>query len=296
MYPVIYQYNSLKISSYGLMLMFAFLICNYLLKQYLISINEDKNKADDIIFYAAIGGILGAKSYYIIERIIFFNDYSNLEGLILIIKGFFKFDIELIINGINQFGSGLVFLGGLIGGMLMVSWYIKRNSLNWLKVSDWVAPYLALGHAIGRIGCFLVGDCYGKPCIYSWGITFKQGLPPTTYESFKYNYPNIFNSPFFQNLYSKGDFVYVHPTQLYEFVLYIIIFLYLLYIRKKSIYDGLVMLEYLFLAGIIRFLVEFLRLNPTYYFDLSIAQYISIAMVLISSYYMYSNKRLISKI
>ena len=76
MYPVIYQYNSLKISSYGLMLMFAFLICNYLLKQYLISINEDKNKADDIIFYAAIGGILGAKSYYIIERIIFFNDYS----------------------------------------------------------------------------------------------------------------------------------------------------------------------------------------------------------------------------
>ena len=56
------------------------------------------------------------------------------------------------------------------------------------------------------------------------------------------------------------------------------------------------MLEYLFLAGITRFLVEFLRLNPTYYFDLSIAQYISIAMVLISSYYMYFNKKLISKI
>ena len=70
MYPNLFKYKSLEISSYGFMLMTAFLICNYLLKRYLISIKEDGRKADDIIFYAAIGGILGGKIYYIIEQIL----------------------------------------------------------------------------------------------------------------------------------------------------------------------------------------------------------------------------------
>ena len=69
MYPVIFEYNGLVISSYGLMLMCAFVICNFLLKKYLISINQNPKVGDDIIFYAAIGGILGAKLYYIIEGI-----------------------------------------------------------------------------------------------------------------------------------------------------------------------------------------------------------------------------------
>ena len=70
MFPILFEYQGIKISSYGLMLMLAFIICNYLLRKYLVSINEDGDQADDIIFYAAIGGILGSKIYYIIERII----------------------------------------------------------------------------------------------------------------------------------------------------------------------------------------------------------------------------------
>ena len=188
MYPTLFKYKSLEISSYGFMLMLAFLICNYLLKRYLISIKEDGRKADDIIFYAAIGGILGAKIYYIIEQIILYSDYSNINGIINIFRGVFSLDFQLMFSGVTEFGSGLVFLGGLIGGMLSVSLYVRKNNLNWLKVSDWVAPYLILGHAIGRMGCFLVGDCYGKPCSLPWAMTFKNGLPPTTYSSFKYNY------------------------------------------------------------------------------------------------------------
>ena len=80
MYPIIYQYNNLTISSYGLMLMLAFLSCNYLMKNYFISIKKDTQIADDIIFYAAIGGIVGSKIYYIAE---FWNTgegYNNILG------------------------------------------------------------------------------------------------------------------------------------------------------------------------------------------------------------------------
>ena len=205
MYPIIFQYKDLTISSYGLMLMLSFLICNYLLKKYLNTLNVSGKIADDIIFYAAIGGILGSKIYYIIE---FWDQegYNNLLGLKNIFLGSFSFNFELILTGINQFGSGLVFLGGLIGGLLAVTLYIKKNNLPWFEVSDWVAPYLALGHSIGRIGCFLVGDCYGRPCTLPWSVSFENGLPPSTYSSFQYNYTEIFNKMVL-NKYSPGDVI-----------------------------------------------------------------------------------------
>ena len=288
MYPIIFQYNNFIISSYGLMLMLAFLICNYLLKKYLIKINEDETHADNIIFYAALGGIVGSKIYFLIERAVFEQDYTNIYGFLNIFKGLFLFDFPLVFQGISEFGSGLVFLGGLIGGMLTVTYYIKSNNLKWLVVADWVAPYLILGHAIGRIGCFLVGDCYGKPTDLPWKCSFVNGLPPTTYNSFKFNYPNIFNNENFQSIYKYNDIIYVHPTQIYEFLIYIIIFFYLIIIRSKNRINGFIMFEYLFLAGISRFIIEFLRLNPKYIFGLTGAQIISLIMIISGSYLMYS--------
>ena len=249
MYPIIFQYKGLVISSYGLMLMLAFITCNYLLKQYLLQNNKDPKIGDDIIFYAAIGGIIGAKLYYIIEGIPTGDAKYNIDGLVLIITGIFSLSFEQLAQGINQFGSGLVFLGGLIGGMLSVTIYIRKNNLDWLTVGDWVAPFLALGHAIGRIGCFLVGDCYGIPSDLPWACAFPNGLPPT------------FNP--------------VHPTQIYEMTAYFAIFTYLRFaVKKNQQYSGQIIFEYLFLAGFARFVVEFIRLNPTYLFGLSGAQFI----------------------
>ena len=285
MYPIIFQYKALTISSYGLMLMLAFLICNSLLKKYLKSLEINEKHADDIIFYAAIGGILGSKIYYIVE-FWSIDGYNNLLGLYNVFKGFIAFDLALIFSGISQFGSGLVFLGGLIGGLLSVSLYIWKNNLDWFIVSDWVAPYLALGHSIGRIGCFLVGDCYGRPCNLPWSVTFENGLPPTTYSSFKYNYPDVFNSLIY-DAYVPGDLISVHPTQLYETIVYFLIFLYLSTIRKTNKIKGMIFFEYLFLAGMSRFIIEFFRLNPSYYFNLTGAQYISLIMIVVSVTFMY---------
>ena len=295
MYPIIFEYNGLVISSYGLMLMLAFLCCNYLLKQYLISINVDGKIGDDIIFYAAIGGIVGAKLYYILENLHNGEGLHNIQGISLIFQGIFTFSFTMIANGITQFGSGLVFLGGLIGGMLSVTIYIKKNNLKWTIVSDWVAPYLILGHSIGRIGCFLVGDCYGKPCDLPWAFSFPNGLPPTSFTSFKYNYPEIFSS-YIEPYYNINDVIKVHPTQLYESLIYFIIFLYLLYIRKKKEFNGQIMYEYLFLAGLSRFIIEFYRINPKYIMNLSGAQCLSIVMIVMSSFLMYNNYLKLKKI
>ena len=289
MYPIIFEYNGFVISSYGLMLMIAFILCNYLLKRYLISININGVIADDLIFYAAFGGIFGAKIYYIIEGIPNGDAYQNIQGLFLIFKGLFSFSISTISTGIKQFGSGLVFLGGLIGGMLSVTWYIRKNNLNWFLVSDWVAPYLALGHCIGRIGCFLVGCCYGSVCNHSWGVQFPDGIPPTTYETFKYVYPYDFYN-YVEPFYSQGSLIYVHPTQLYESILYFILFVYLILFRNNKFSHGLTMLNYLLFAGIIRFSVEFFRLNPKYIFNLSSAQILSLFMIIVSVIFLYRKK------
>ena len=287
MYPILLQYNDFQISSYGFMLMMSFIICNYLLKKYLVSIGINSKVGEDLIFYAAIGGIIGAKIFYILE---YYDSsgYENVLGLLNIFKGIFSLDLPLILSGIKDFGSGLVFLGGLLGGMISVSLYIYKNNLNWLKVSDWIAPYLALGHGIGRLGCFFVGCCYGKPTTLSWLFPFPQGRPPTTYENFKYFHPDIFDSmviPF----YKIGSLVSVHPTQLYEFFTYMFISIFLLYSRKKKRYDGQIFFQYIFLAGASRFFIEFYRLNPIYINGLTSAQIISVFMILITIVFLFYN-------
>jgi phosphatidylglycerol:prolipoprotein diacylglycerol transferase len=151
MYPILFQYGSFTISSFGVMMVIAFLLGNYLLRKDVVAEGYDPIIAEDITFRAAIGGILGAKLYYLIENIPTGQAADNINGLINIIAGIFTLNGERIAFGIQNFGAGLVFLGGLVGGFGAVSWYIYRKNLNWFKIADLSAPFLVLGHGIGRI-------------------------------------------------------------------------------------------------------------------------------------------------
>ena len=266
MYPILFQFGSFTISSFGVMMVIAFLSGNYLLRIDVVAEGYDAIIADDIIFRAAIGGILGAKFYYLIENIPTGQAADNINGLINIIAGIFTLNGEKIAFGIQNFGAGLVFLGGLVGGMAAVSWYIYRKNLNWFKIADLAAPFLVLGHGIGRIGCFLVGDDYGIPTNLPWAIAFPNGLPPTN--------------------------IAVHPTQLYEMSAYFIIFFYLRYRKRNQTFSGEIIFEYLFLGGLSRFMVEFIRTNTKYIFGLSGAQYLSILMMAIGAYQLWKMRRL----
>ncbi|MDP6755002.1 MAG: prolipoprotein diacylglyceryl transferase [Candidatus Marinimicrobia bacterium] len=268
MWPIIFDFGELNvfgfefhpvINSYGFMLMMAFYSCYYFLNKDLKEMGYDSKLAADIVFAAAVGGILGSKIYYLIE---------NLDRVIADPTG-------MIFSG-----AGLVFLGGLMGGTLGVTWVLKKNKLQWFKFADVVAPLLMLGYAIGRVGCLLVGDDYGKPTHLPWGISFPDGLPPSTYRVFQTYYPWINLEGF------DPGVLTVHPTQIYETILGLGIFYFLYQKRKTVTVAGSLFFTYLIFAGSERFVIEFFRVNIKYLFGLSGSQLISICMIGIGAWFL----------
>ncbi len=268
MYPIIFDFGVISIfgfefhpviNSYGFMLMMAFYSCYYFLNKDLNRLGYDAKLASDIVFAAAVGGILGSKIYYLIE---------NFER------------VKADPTGMIFSGAGLVFLGGLMGGTLGVTYVIRKNKLSWIKFADIVAPLLILGYAVGRVGCLLVGDDYGLPTNVPWGIAFPNGLPPSTYSVFQSYYPWVNLEGF-----SPGV-LKVHPTQIYESVIGFGIFYYLYQKRSKVVIVGSLFFTYLIFAGVERFFIEFLRVNSKYLFGLSGSQLISLIMILIGAWFL----------
>ena len=278
-----------QISWFGIMMVIAFISSNIFLRKYAVESGLDEELADDITFRAALGGIIGAKLYCIIELSITDFDaciaqiaaiYDIFLGLIT----FFTSDgLILLKDGLRTLGSGMVFLGGLIGGALNVYLLVRKKGLNWLKICDMCAPLVALGHGIGRIGCLLVGDDYGIRTDSFLGMTFPYAKPPFS------SYWDI----------SDGETVYVYPTQIFEMIIYFLIFIYL---RRIVIgmdlyrFKGQIICEFLFLHGLGRFLVEFIRLNPDVLFGLSGAQIISIVMMIFGVSFLAMNNKKYKKI
>lgn len=149
--------------------------------------------------------------------------------------------------------GGMSWFGGFAGGLLAGTWMIRRRRLDLIAVLAAATPGLAAGHAIGRIGCFLVGDDYGSPSTLPWAIAFPEGLPPTT--------------------------VPVHPTQLYEAVLLVPILVLLRRWRRDRLPDRLVLGRYLLLTGSLRFAIEFVRINERVIGPLTVAHLASLAVV-----------------
>ena len=242
MYPIVLRFGPLTIYSYGLMMAIAFLAAGYLTGKELSRKGLDGELASSMVLWAAIGGLVGARLLAIID------DWS----------GFVTDPLHSLFSG-----SGFVFYGGLIGGLLAVSWMIHRHALPWLVTVDCIAPGLALAQGIGRIGCQLSGDGdWGSETTLPWGMA----------------YPNaIIGWP-----YPPG--VRVHPAPLYEFGAYTLIFALLWSVRKRSHPDGTIFWLYLVLAPAARFLVEFVRINPRVFLGLTQSQFISLALILIGGW------------
>ena len=271
MYPVIFDFGlvdifgfqfRLAIYSFGLMLVVAFYTCYFLLNYDLKRLGYNEKLASDIIFWAAVGGIIGSKVYHVLENLDQIVSSQNPWGMIFS-------------------GSGLVFFGGLLGGILAVTMVLRKNNLSWLVFADLVAPLLILGYSIGRFGCFLVGDDYGIPSNLPWAIGFPNGLPPTTSTVFALQFPWIDISGF------RTEVLTVHPTQVYETLVCGGIFFFLWKKRTEDGVQGSLFFLYLILAGIERFFIEFIRTNEKYFLDIfSGAQIISVTMICIGLYFL----------
>jgi phosphatidylglycerol:prolipoprotein diacylglycerol transferase len=164
--------------------------------------------------------------------------------------------------------GGLVFLGGPIAGIPFVVWYVRRHKLPVWKVMDCLTPGLVIAHAMGRLGCLSAGCCYGKPTGTSFGIRLYSDLVDRHLQG-----------------------IPLHPTQLYESSSLLILFISLLFVFRKKLFDGQVALTYLLVYPIIRSVIEIFRGDIIRGFViegvLSTSQFISIVIFLSAAIVMY---------
>jgi phosphatidylglycerol:prolipoprotein diacylglycerol transferase len=246
------------ITSFGVFMFLSFLTGGILLRSEMERTGHDPERAWDLVFMAVLGGVIGAKVYYVL---------LNYEALLA--------------NPLAAIFSrgGMVWYGGFAGALLLIVIEIKRRGLPLGQMADLCSPTLAIGYAVGRMGCFLVGDDYGRPT-ESWvGIPFPRGTPPTSVDVLE-SYFDIQVDPAIVERF--GQVVPVHPTQLYEIAMASLIFLVLWKLRVHEHGAGWLWWICLTLLSAERFLVEFVRVKDDRFFGpLTIAQGIAIILVLL---------------
>lgn len=220
------HFLGLTLQTFGLMLALALVSSGVLAARRLRELDKPVDWAYEMLFFAGAGGIAGAKLWYVVEK----GDFGGLFS-----------------------GTGLVFYGGAIGGALAVmAWARHRGMLN-AALFDMGGPGLAIGYAVGRLGCQLAGDGdYGIPSDLPWAMAYPNGTVPTT--------------------------VPVHPTPVYEFIVMGLL-TWWLWRRRDRVAPGSLFALWALWAGIERFLIEFIRRNEDIVGPFSLAQLVSVLMI-----------------
>src|SRR3954469_16936519 len=220
MYPRMFELGAITVYTYGVLLAAAYLLGLQLAMRRAKARGLDHNRVLDLGIYIIISALVGAK-------------------LLLLITDFRTFTAdprELL----TLARSGGVFYGGLILAVTVALWYIRRVGLPLWTTCDAFAPGIALGHVIGRFGCFFAGCCYGKPTTLPWGITFTDPFAAA-------NVGTPLNVP-------------LHPTQIYDAAAEALILAILLWTeRKGKPFAGRTFWLYMLLYAISRFTIEFFR-------------------------------------
>ncbi len=232
MYPYLpFDLFGFQISTFGVMMALGFLAGGAMIASTFERAGRSRDAAWQLVTWAMVGGVLGSKLWFVAEAV------ARDPGL--------SFWEPLLSRG------GITWYGGLVGGAALVLWSAHRARLSLVMVMNAAAPALAIGQAIGRIGCFLVGDDYGHSTDLPWGIAFPDGVDPTVET--------------------------VHPTQLYETGWLSLGALGLWLRRGRSPF---LFGEYLILQGSGRLWMEMVRTNPPLVGPLTNAQVIALGCVL----------------
>ena len=224
MYPRLFQIGYFSLPTYGFLVAIGVLLGLTLCVRNSKRLGIDPEDTWNLGIVVVLAGILGAKVLLIVND---WSYYTSNPGEIF---------------SMNTLRSGGVFSGGLLAALVAAAWYMTRHKMPPLRTCDAFAPGLALGHAIGRLGCFAAGCCYGKETHAAWGVVFKNQLAK-----------DWANTPL-------G--VPLEPTQLIEAVVELFNFFLLSWIITRKHADGQVFGTYLILYGTARFFIEFLRGDP----------------------------------
>jgi phosphatidylglycerol:prolipoprotein diacylglycerol transferase len=222
----------LDLQTFGICFALGFLASGAVIGRRLLELGKPPDWAYEIVFAALVGGLVGSRIDYLIQN------WDEVSGDVL---------------GNVFSGSGLVWFGGLVGGALGVVLWARWRGWLGLQMLDTCAAPLAIGYAVGRVGCQLSGDGdYGEPSELPWAMAYPEGTVPTTDE--------------------------VHPTPVYE-TLAMGLGAVVLWQLRDRFAPGVLFGLYLLLAGVERFLVEFIRRNDAVAAGLTLAQLVSVAMV-----------------
>jgi phosphatidylglycerol:prolipoprotein diacylglycerol transferase len=280
MYPVLFHIGPITLYSFGLMMAIAFLVANYFFSKELSRRHIDPAMAGQVTIIALIGGVAGSKLFSILEN------WS-----------------EFMADPKGQLFSpaGLTFYGGFIVAMIWIYLYVKRKGLRFAMFADMISPTVLLAYGIGRIGCQLAGDGdYGIPSRLPWAMSYPQGTAKPTYTLVDYfakeplartewHYDSLRAivtgvDKLGQRITRFDEVVTVHPAPVYETIFCLVAFALIWRLREKyEAQIGKLFSLVLVVMGFERLMIEFIRINPLYW-GLSMAQWISIAMIVIGGY------------
>ncbi len=237
MHPVLIRIGPLSVHTYGVLVAAGFLLGLALAARQGRKEGIPPERIIDIGFYVLLSAIVGSRLLFVIVH-----------------AGYY---LKHPLDVLKVWQGGLVFYGGLCLAVPVALWYIRKHSLDRGMLMDIFAPSIAVGHAIGRLGCLSAGCCYGKPAGVPWAVTF---IDP-------------------ECLAMKG--VPLHPTQLYEALGEFLIFCILIVLRKHQSFKGQLLWTYVVFYSFLRFTVEFFRGDAARGYivgGISVSQGISVAI------------------
>lgn len=248
MHPILFKIGSFEMASYGLMTAIGYGVASWYLYRRLAKINLDKETFWNLIFIIFMGALIGGKLLFIIVS------WPQLGATLA----------EKITTILHDIRYGFVFFGGLIVAVAATVYYMKKKGLPILQTSDFIIVGLPLGHAFGRIGCFLAGCCHGRPTDMPWGVAFTDTHSLVA--------PELLG-------------VHVHPTQLYESLCNFLLFFLLHKLYNRPHKNGTILLAYVTCYSLVRFTLEFFRgdFRGAYVLGMSPSQLIALSAALLAA-------------
>lgn len=266
MFPELFKipYINFTFNTYGFLLALAFITGLYVMGRLAASDGQDKQKVYDLGLWVLAASLIGSKLLMIV------TEWDS-----------FYRDNPRQIFSLDFFRSGGVFYGGFLGAVIASVIVMKVYKLPWWRTADAFAPGIAIGQAIGRLGCFSAGCCWGKPTTAWCGVHFSEkgheitGVPTMV---------RHLADPIQQNVWAErlGGLlapIRLHPTQIYEAAATLLIFVVLLFVYRKRQFHGQVIIVYAMLYALARFIIEYWRDDPRgEFFDLSTSQFIAVVL------------------